>query len=888
MAKYDLKISVDVSQYTSATAPSIGLKSGVFYWATGNTTGDYVGGLIVDGSVDTINRAVDISETGGFFSEGSAGWSLSGSLHLQDTVEAYGISFTSCPVVIYQGSNAIFTGVVDSVSSDEKEWNFSASIDATNIQKNLPTKIITVGDWPNANSDVIGSSYPVVLGNVRYSPGVSAVDGYRALYIGHRLSNGRSVYAYPIAVKEDNYSVDGTTEIIISADVVTIGPVADEWDGKYIKFISGAGKPQRIYRIKSAVRPPDSATSIVIYGYLGDTPTNINNDHGYPAAEPQRQDASRVADTWWYQIVDGDFSVIFSNLPTLTALVDLAQFNGDETVESAIIPQSIENTDYLIVKNPSYSIVSDDGESPLILPHQIYFSSSTFSSQEGVTYTSSGSVSDARDRNYDTETTLTPIGGLSMPDTITKGYQGLTKEGVPNLPGLFLAMDAYIGAGISAAYIVEVRWYGQSSLEQNLLVSVAIGSADVSIMSPIPVTYYTSGGAKPYDLIDSFWFTSAVKNMFAVPDDIVSGLHSGKYIDAQVTFKINVALTGVDDVAIAIRELCFLTEGESVSQFKYWCSGLDGEAYDSASTNTIETAISHLADTYLGVGVPTFSGSSTSWHVGKTITKPASGLDLISEISKTSFAAFFPNGAGDNIYNHWISNTTIAHAFDETNIFRDSIGEWRLQSSNDCYNDFKIQYDYDYAVENYRKIICITKAEQSAFPAITGDWTSFVSGIGIGSSAYAAAKTAWEYARASYLAIGATRPMPAEMGQCSWYTDPTWLGDTADETLSAWKFAALCAYWFGLPKRVVSFEVSRSILTTGVELLQYATFSDAEYTRGQPLGGWITDISIDQDHVRIGMMFAPGYVTEDKYIETGSTTDDIIESGDQTTNIIEG
>ena len=877
---YSYSIDIDCTAYTVASATSMGLVSGVFKWTTGDTSGAYTGGIIVDESMDSIERSVDISETGGFFTDGSAGVSIAGALNMQDTIDAYMIKIVGCHVTIKQGDYVVFNGIVVGTSESEYNFNLSFGIDDSVLSKIVP---------PTLTSD--GDVVPVVFGTVAKSPCANIID-ISEPWIAHD-DGGVDTDVLLVTGITDNYSTSGITKVQFYFD-----SALNVFENYQSLFVTYSPLPNVPRRLVVKITQNDSYYTAYATDYSVVGPYYIELDVYAKLSDIVVYTGSNILTCTTMQIFEFSKECQISNtaIGSPTVFNDLNIYEEISSNYQQIFGalSSYDNPNFILFAGKTSQNTVGNSVVSIALNAQWGQSGSA------ATYTTQTDMMNVFDRSkstygYFSVNTNQGLGGHSYLFSIGQ----IRKEDIKYDGDYYFCYDWSVieNANIYRLRCVQVKLVGVD-IYNNISDLATIGNGSDTIFSfeygkyseNVLATYYTT--PKSVDTI--YNSIQSPSDVMKIPDAVITAMKSGVIKYCHLEFNCNAYSEQTFDGVVKLMKwyggcvICVTPVG--VEKDIIYADIESGELYGTDPTTVLETAVNHLAATYGTSNEIAFPNTGVNeWGVGKTITETTRIKDAIDILAKSAMSAVMFSSDGSLSFVDWLNSpTSTIVAFSETNILRDSISEWRMSSVDKAYNDFTISYDYDYASGEYAKTIRITNTDQAAFPDITGNWTEYVSGIGTSEAAYWEAKTAWEYAHAGYLATGLVCRMPAEMGQCPWFVDNTWAGGSGGVNLSAWKFAKACAYWLPMPKYETTFQVSRSIFNTSIDLVSYCTLSDAVYTSSQPVGGYITSMSAGLDSVQIKMMMVPVYEMRDTIIETGSAATDIQETGSQTDDIDEG
>jgi hypothetical protein len=886
----DFIVDVDVSAYGPPNFSDYGLHDGHFRWCYGDSftpPGGAAKGGILSG-MDSIETAVDISETGGFFTDSSFSCSIQNSLNFENLIAAYGVRFVGLPLVVsfFDGTTetTIWTGRVSAWSTGETEINISASVDALVPSGDLQNSVIDAERFPGADADVFGASVPVVFGDVEYSPTVL-------------LNKDGRFLAGPFYLNVDNDYWTGTVppgHFCIKTQTMTLTQMAEisVATNPAIVFVNGDAAPTRTYRIvgEQFIWP---YSVWMIAGTLDAT------GHNWDGA------ANSNTSPWFYDIVDVESASKASEYAQYGfgpyAEKDSMSFYDSvmkQYTRSIGIVKDVSTTgDVSYYAKPR----SDYTENPLTFTAQPFdkigmnngflFSWRKAPATTGPFATidppTAGAYSDIYDRDQSTSADFSfaysaDIFGWPV-DVMMTAY-GLDSSLFKKGSRAFVCVDFH---SLSGNYVVG-RYLNIVARHNGVEVGVVqtLYEYEPAINMPmqnIPREFY-AGAYSGYDNFEKIINGDSGFTYYEIPQYLIDGINDGLYteIDLHITYRAYCTETyngstydyadtyHVNGISIvsSIGEIergatpYISTEGETV--------GDDG----TTKTNSMQNAVLHIVEDYAGSSATVPSTGAGALHVGRTITEPIKVQDCLDSLLKQAFAVGYIGKTGVITVKGWLDSigSSPVVAFNEDNIIRNSISQWTTTPTNRVYNSFSCAYDYDYETDKYRSSMAINNPA-GTFPAITGAWDKFVSGIGSGSdaTAYAEAAEAWEYCRAGFSESGALRAYSKSNGELSWFTDPSWLGTPVAKTdLSAWYFIKTCAYWLSTPRREAKFRVSLEYI--GLNILDYCTFKDYIVTNDEVYSGWITSLSIDREGITVGMSMDRKIAMDESIRERGIQT----------------
>jgi len=903
----DFIVDIDARAYSPNDAPSYGLKDGHFRWCYGNSFTASISGPVVGGilsGMDSIESSVDISETGGFFTDSSFSCAIQNSLNFENLLDSYAIRFVGLPIVVSYYNiesnveRTLWTGQVSAWSTGETEINISASVEALVPSGDLQNSIIDAERFPAADADVFGTVVPAVFGDVEYSPAV-LLNKAGAFISGPFFFDASNAY-WSTTVPPGHFVIKTQPMTLAQYGLLTSAT------NPSIVFVNGYGSPTRTYRI---------------VGYEGILPAIYANllIAGTIDATGHNWDGSANSNTspWFYNIADVESSSKASDYAQYGfgpyAEADSMSFYDSglkQYTRSIGIVKDISATgDVSYYAKPR----SDYTDNPLTFTAQRFdkegmnngfmFSWRPTTNGSGSFTTidppTTGTYEDIYDRDQSTEATFDIAFHDPSPraiDVMLTAY-GLDASLFKKGSRAFICFDFYNTSGnnVTGKYVNIVAKH--NGVEVGVFQTVT--AIDFPLATPIqyvPREFYSSSYTG-YDNFEKLINAEYGHNYYEIPEYLIDAIVDGLYteIDLYVTYLANAPYThggGCDisdtyhvngiSIVSSIGEIergatpYISTEGETV--------GDDG----TTKTNSMQNAVLHIVEDYAGstATVPT-TGVGTL-HVGRTITEPIKVQDCLDSLLKQAFAVGRINRLGQIDVASWLDaqGTTPVVAFTVDNIIRDSISQWTTTPTNRTYNSFLCAYDYDFETDKYRSTMAINNPS-GTFPAITGAWDKYVSGIGSGSdtAAYAEALDAWGYCSSGYEETGALRAYSKSNAKLSWFSDPSWLGTPVDKIdLSAWYFLKKCAYWLSAPRREAKFRVSLDYVNQ-IDILDYCTFQDYIVTNNDVYYGWITSLSIDREGITVGMSMDRRIPMKDSIRERGVPTvaDDVYtETGIQT------
>ena len=911
--------------------PSLGVYSGSAYWAYGDTVtigeGEtaitYVGGIL--SAMDSVSRSVDISETGGFNSDSSFSCSIQNSLFFEQFISMYGIKFVGLTMralfLLDSEVVVLWTGRISAWSTSETEINISGNVEAIMPSGNIQSAVIDVETYPNAAVENNGAPMPIVFGDVEYSPTVSISSDNKpyefglsktyAIQIGDfSEASGFCTMFIPYAMIYTDH--DGFLEFYKIWGNIATNDLA-------LVFTSGTDSPQYAFRAKINAMPAfEGDIQFSVYGNLNDTGASITSAHGWPASLPTSTE--RFEAIWWYQLVPFYVNAIASSkqlvgngpyniIDAVSKYVD-SQKSYTRNYSATVVVDDVGPTKLSVIANmkttadnqiPVYKATPINADAIVTLKYYEYIRGSA--GPYIADFVKTGNTASIRDRDYSVVQENTIPAGI----TLDTNYFGMSIH-IENIDvtsivqsdtPVYLAIDWTCSTGVSIlvnfAGIHCTTTYGDTEIIYVASLSSTIQREKISY---VPRDYYTNKEFDEfYNLKDDSFAESA---FFNIPDTVTSKLRDGTYTAISIQFNGpwhgqddygRIQRTHAIDATVNIHGIAIVTNVSDDDQKTGWYYSTEGETLGNdgtTKTDTVSSALAHSLIDYAGLSyIEPEASEEVLRHIGRTIVEETTTQEVIGSLCKQSFVSGFIGRYGWPVFRSWISRRTDTpvFSFDESNIIRDSIEGWCTTPTSRCYNSFIAAYDFDYETDKYKKFMSINNAS-GTFPAVDGAWDKFVSGIGSGAdaAAYAEALEAWTNASEGYAETGALRAYSKSNGELSWFVNPSWVGTAVEKyELSSWKWLKNAAYWLSAPRREVRFSVSLEY--AGIELIDLCTFSDAIFTAGVPLTGWVTSIQIERDRINIGMSMDRKTTQKAAIREVGIQTipvDTVTERGIQT------
>jgi hypothetical protein len=161
------------------------------------------------------------------------------------------------------------------------------------------------------------------------------------------------------------------------------------------------------------------------------------------------------------------------------------------------------------------------------------------------------------------------------------------------------------------------------------------------------------------------------------------------------------------------------------------------------TTNTYPTLLEAIVDQTIDT---TYLTNRDEWITGLQIVDPVVRYNVVTNLCKQGFVAGFSSRKGIPTFVSFIEATKTPHAHNNDNIIRDSMKSFVTTPISKVFNEFNIKWNYNNTTNAFLSNIQILKTKEAVFPAITSNWTDYVSGI----SDYNLAKYYWDKAHYAY------------------------------------------------------------------------------------------------------------------------------------------
>ena len=447
-----------------------------------------------------------------------------------------------------------------------------------------------------------------------------------------------------------------------------------------------------------------------------------------------------------------------------------------------------------------------------------------------------------------------------------------------------------------------------------------------SVYNFIPNDLYRNNGNDrgEYSIFDTTFDAgednpSNVRDYLQIPDavlDIISKKDS--VISAEVTLEFTKDdLSGPgqsDSFIIDIKE--FMLFG--IKTFNV----LDNELYtnvkgellsDGSETNTVYRAFRKILEDIDKIPVAdidygNLATTRDDWMVGRQVTERRGTLDYLKELASQSFVGIFPTRTGKRKLTAWRDLETTPYTHDSTIIIRESIVGMNKTQIDRVYNNFRLNYSWNYASGKFDRLLYISYVDNDHFlsPSETYDdgetvlhWYNYFGGMTLGS--YSDCKMMWDICNRSwYIHNVVSKDLPKNLSELFWYNDPL-IFDSSTGTglgvnMSAFKYLKNLVAWSTRQKEEITYSVPLNSTTLQYELLDKVYFTDAIYTNDEARTGWIETIEVDTDKdvINLKVILDPTdildpddnliiergkFLNEDTINESGTRDDQYIETG---------
>jgi hypothetical protein len=193
------------------------------------------------------------------------------------------------------------------------------------------------------------------------------------------------------------------------------------------------------------------------------------------------------------------------------------------------------------------------------------------------------------------------------------------------------------------------------------------------------------------------------------------------------------------DIFYAINKT---TKNEMAPGHYWYYNGSTGSDITATpvETNTVYSAIKHILQDYDCIPTPLLDlgeyegdegnlyatrglAATNPWYVGRQIQDRKNSIEYIQELCQQAFLGYYISRKGKHTFKAWLedSGPTILHSTclsDNGIVFRDSISEFKKTDLSNIFNDFNIQYNWNYGLNKFDKSIIVTHIDD-ADPGVT-------------------------------------------------------------------------------------------------------------------------------------------------------------------------
>jgi hypothetical protein len=143
-------------------------------------------------------------------------------------------------------------------------------------------------------------------------------------------------------------------------------------------------------------------------------------------------------------------------------------------------------------------------------------------------------------------------------------------------------------------------------------------------------------------------------------------------------------------------------------------------------TNTVAGTVEYIVNEYSGLSYDAGNlpisrdDGDTIWNVGHVIKQRQNTFSVLSNLLKQSFVAGYTNRFGLPTFTAWRDTSDVDIIVHDNNIIvRGSIKNFGLTPLTNVYNNLKIDYAYDYGLNQYSKSYSVNFVDrESVFPSI--------------------------------------------------------------------------------------------------------------------------------------------------------------------------
>lgn len=927
---YDPALGYSVMRVITGRPGYDGTQGGVTYEGGAANTDVWHEDMLTKDGMSKPSRRVDLTGTGAYGTLSGFNFTLDSTMIAGTTLPLWkllkdnDVYLTGQKVRLYAVIDDVFygiwQGIVYNMPQNEIDHKIVCKDQSINVHKQIPPIEIGDNNYPNANDDSKGESVPVQFGDVPYA--VMRNTSGEPEYIV--LNNGQSV-----AAASWYGFLSNSAHLQLITETTTFG--TDELAGKYLFVIGGGGPPDKdrgiLIRSNNATgENGTNITEIVLEEALEVTPDDWNAN-GYNYSSPPD------SDMWYFSIASLNTENIVSNNSVngfesgVDGLVILKEFDKNKSKYLPVNYTGLE-TD---TTNSTFEIITTritkNGEINYLFPIV-----PTFIQQGkliGINFFPKGTGTGIEPNLWDLDrTTNMSLSYSSVSDNEWRTLYSMLitlpiNDETVDFEKLYFCIDQNITEWfLNATYQLRITFqfrdvYTHTITDLTYETTVPSGSNgfEFGVNNLLPNLYYKYGD----DNGEPSNFGSGISSVLYRPLleidslDIIDGIKS-KFIEQNIFVNVEIypELTGggggTSNMDVAVKQIGWVAERiYNVIDTNIY-PVVSGELYnDTDETDDVYNSFRHILETYDGltanadvklgdVEYDNLDTDRNQWHVGRTLDKRKNSFKYLKELAAESFVCIVPNRYGKRRVKAWLDQTTVDWTYTDTptggeiGIVRGSVKKYERTKADKIYNEYLIKYNYSPGHKKHIRSYSISNVDQSAFPAVTGNWQSFVSGdIG-----YADAKAIWERCHLTYEQYGMVRQFEKEL---NWYIDATEFNDSMPQFQStgssAYKFLDECVSWIGRQKADSTISIPLTSTTIATELADYITLNESVYTNGDNQPGYIDKVEYDlkNDMIIVGLALFPIDTIDDEVgdiEETGSASDTIDESGSRTDTVTEG
>ena len=296
---------------------------------------------------------------------------------------------------------------------------------------------------------------------------------------------------------------------------------------------------------------------------------------------------------------------------------------------------------------------------------------------------------------------------------------------------------------------------------------------------------------------------------------------------------------------LVVHQLQAITKSDQSFQDTIYVKGSGVVGSDGTPTSSVYGTFKYILEdsdeidpSYINYG--NLSGQRSDWTVARQLSEQKNSKEYLKELAKQSYTALYPDRLGKRTFNAWVDKNAQALVHNENNIIRNSINSVTYTPMRDIYNDFYLEYDWDVASQKYNSIMYVTKTDESAFPAESGNWTDYVGGI----SDYTTASSIWSVARSGYIVSQSKQSPGNDLTQLPWY-------NTYD---TVYNYLTRLLNWTSRQHININYAIPVTSGNLDINLTDGVLVNDYLYTNDRDYYGWINKIEFDTKLDQIKLM----------------------------------